>query len=285
MNPFVLSGDVAPVYMFHNGPASCAYNWGRQSFYGITSTPTVKIDGSAASSSPSSFSAAITSRLSVPAIVDIDVNMVGDENGGTAYISVTAEQAPPSGTVKVWSVILEDHEIATSAWGNYNGMEMMWIPVAVPLGTGGSVLNFTGPYPETIQVSGGYTLNPAQHPYDDLNVATYVQMASGTKEVLNASFIDLHDTTAISDPGVAQVETTCLVSAWPNPTTGVFSVSSVLPSGATGTVEIFDMAGRSVNLFTAGSVENMCMNEPGLYFIRLTASTGEVATRQIAVIR
>ncbi|MCK5841506.1 MAG: T9SS type A sorting domain-containing protein [Candidatus Sabulitectum sp.] len=270
--------------MFHNGPAGNSYNWGRQSFYGITGTPTVKIDGLAASSSSSSYNAAINTRLAVPCHMDIDVNMVGDENGGTAFVSVTAEQAPAAGTIKVWTVILEDHEVATSAWGGYNGHEMMWIPVAYPLN--GTVLNFTGSYPQTIQVSGNYTLNSSQHPYDDLNVATYVQFSTGTKEVLNASFIDLHDTsTGIYDVEELVEVTSSVLNAWPNPSTGTFAVSSFVPSGTTGTVEIFDIAGRSIYQFTAGSIENIRIEETGVYFIRLTANTGEVVNTQVAVIR
>lgn len=270
--------------MFHNGPASCSYNFGRQSFYGITATPTVKIDGMAAGSTPSTYAAAINNRLSVPSYIDIDVNMIGNASGGTAYISVTAEQAPASGTIKVWCVILEDHEVATSAWGGYNGQEMMWIPVANPVN--GTVLNFTGSYPQTIQVSGNYTLNPASHPFDNLNVATYVQFTTGTKEVLNASFIDLADSgTGIYDTETFLNEATSVLNAWPNPSSGTFAVSTVLPLGTTGTVDIFDIAGRSIDQFSAGAVENMSIEETGLYFIRLTTSTGEVIRKQVAVVR
>lgn len=273
------------MYLFYNGPAANSFNSGRFSLYGVTGTPTVKIDGLGASSSPSSYSNSINNRLSIPSIIDIDVEMVGNSAGGTAYVSVTAEQAPAAGTIKVWSVILEDHEMATSAWGGYNGQEMMWIPVVFPLGTTGDVLNFTGPYPQTIDVSGSYTLNSSQHPYDDLNVATYVQYTTGTKEVLNASFIDLHDTTAISDPGIAPVVSSSVMNSWPNPSTGTFSVSTFTPDGVTGSVEIFDVSGRSVESFSAGTVENFHFEETGVYFIRLTTSTGEVVKKQIAVIR
>lgn len=271
--------------MFHNGPASCSYNSGRQSFYGITATPTVKIDGLTAGSSPSGYATAINNRLAVPSYIDIDVDMIGDASGGTAYISVTAEQAPPSGTIKVWSVVLEDHEIATSAWGGYSGMEMMWIPVANPVN--GTVLNFTGStYPQTIEVSGNYTLNPSLHPFNNLNVATYVQLSTGTKEVLNASFIDLPDTsTGIYDEGTYPVVTSSVLNAWPNPTTGTFAVSSFIPEGTTGTVEIFDITGRSIEHFSAGAVQSMNIEETGVYFIRLSTSSGEVIRKQVAVVR
>ncbi|MCP4646144.1 MAG: hypothetical protein GY852_00205, partial [bacterium] len=219
----------------------------------------MKVDGANSGSSPSGYAAAINNRLAVPSDIEISVNMVGNASGGTAYVSVTAEAAPASGTIKVWNVILEDHEIASSSWGGYNGQEMMWIPVATPLGSNGSVLNFTGPYPQTLEVSGAYTLSPSSHIFDNLNVATYVQHTTGSKEVLNASFIDLPDTGSsgvYSDEGVSVVSSAVL-SAWPNPTTGAFSVSSFVPQGTSGTVDIFDITGRSVDQFTAGSVQNM----------------------------
>ncbi len=266
--------------MFANGPAAGSFNSSRFSFYGVTATPTVKIDGQNAAYSPSTFTNAINNRLAVPADVSISVNMVGDASGGTAYIDVTAEVAPPSGVIKVYSVITEDHEIATSAWGYYSGKEMMWIPVAFPLPNAGRVLNFTGPYPQTLQVSGSYTLTPSQHIFDNLSVATFVQ--TSTKTVLNASFVDLPDTgTGIYGDELSTID----LHAWPSPTTGSFSVSAVLPAGVTGSVEIFDITGRSVEQFDAGSVENHYLQETGVYFIRLTTSSGEIVRKQIAVIK
>ena len=218
----------------------------------------------------------------MPSYIDISVNCVGDASGGTAYVTVTAEQEPPEGTIKVWANILEDHEIATSAWGGYNGQEMMWIPVARPLGANGQVLEFTGPYPQTLSVEGSYTLNPVQHIFDNLNVSAWVQLSTGNKEVLNASFNDLPDT----NTGIYEgAEDYSVLAAWPNPTSGAFSVVAQIPQGVTGTVEIFDVAGRAVSTFDAGSSTTMNIDEPGVYFIRLTTSTGEVVNRQIAVVR
>jgi len=214
------------------------------------------------------------------------VNCIGDATGGTAYVTVTAEQAPPSGTIKVWSNILQDHEIATSAWGGYNGQEMMWIPIARPLGLNGQVLNFTGPYPQTLAVQGDYTLSPSSHIFNNLNVSAWVQLTTGNKEVLNASFGDLPDTASgVYEEGSAQVTDTAILGAWPNPSAGAFSIASQLPQGATGTIEIFDVSGRSVDVFEAGAIQSMNIEEPGVYFIRLTTSTGEVVNRQVAVVR
>ncbi|NOQ23316.1 MAG: hypothetical protein GQ565_11805 [Candidatus Aegiribacteria sp.] len=117
------------MYLFDDGPAANSFNSGRFSFYGVTEYSTVKIDGLSASSSPSGYATAINNRLAVPAYIDFDINYVGDASGGMAYISITAEQEPSqSYGIKVWSVILEDHEIASSAWGAYAGVKFPLSP-------------------------------------------------------------------------------------------------------------------------------------------------------------
>ncbi len=240
-----------------------------------------------ASSSPAGYATAINNRLAVPAYIDFDISYVGDASGGTAYISITAEQEPASAyPIKVWSVILEDHEIATSAWGGYNTQEMMWIPVAYPLGSQGRVLDFTGPYPQTISVAGSYTLNPATHPFNNLNVATFVQYSSGTREVLNANFMDLPDTpTGIFGDETEFTPANALLTVGPNPSYGSLSINCLLPSEETGTVQVFDIAGRVVESFPADGATTTFIEESGVYFVQLITSGGEMIKRQLTVIR
>ncbi|MBN2586116.1 MAG: T9SS type A sorting domain-containing protein [Candidatus Fermentibacteraceae bacterium] len=278
---------MSPLYLFYNGPASCSFCSGRFSFYGVTVTPTVKIDGLASSSAPSAYTSTINNRLAVPCYFDIDVNMVGDASGGTAYISVTAEQEPSQTyPIKVWCVITEDHDMATeSGWGGYTGMEMMWLPRAYPLGAQGQLLNFTGPYPQTLSVAGDYTLNPAAHQFDNLNVTTFVQYASGSRECLNADFMDLPDTaTGIygDETGYPPVP---VLSAGPNPTTGAVTIDCSLPAEVTGTVQIFDITGRVVEIFPAQGTIETEIRESGVYFVLLNTTSGELVRQQITVIR
>ncbi len=247
----------------------------------------MKIDGLSSGSSPSGYATAINNRLAVPAYIDFDINYVGDASGGTAYISITAEQEPSqSYSIKVWSVILEDHEIANSAWGGYSGQEMMWIPVAYPLGSQGRVLDFTGPYPQTISVAGSYTLNPTVHPFNNLNVATYVQYASGTREVLNANFMDLPDTpTGIYGDETSFSPATAIFTVGPNPSFGHLSINCLLPAEETGTVQVFDIAGRVIESFPANEATSTFIEESGVYFVQLVTSGGEIIKRQLAIIR
>ncbi|MCK5132973.1 MAG: T9SS type A sorting domain-containing protein [Candidatus Sabulitectum sp.] len=137
--------------------------------------------------------------------------------------------------------------------------------------------------PEMIgDASGGtitYTLTA------ELDLVSFV-LNTGTEEAMNAAFMDVPDTNTTGVASECEVAVfSGVLSAWPNPTTGAFAVSSFVPQGVTGTVEVFDITGRSVEQFNAGSVHNMSIERPGVYFIRLTTSSGEIVRRQIAVIR
>jgi len=277
---------VAPFYHFYNGPGANPFSSARIAIFGLGYTPCVSIDGLPASYTPSTYAAAINNRLTVPSYVSIDVNCVGDETGGTAFISVTAEQDLDTGA-KLWCAILEDHEIATGSWGGYSGQEMMWIPVVAPTPTAGTVLNFTGPYPQTIDIEGTYVLNPSTHPFNNLNIAVIVQgyQSNESKEVFNAYFNTLSYASGVSEDQAAMVESNAQLAAWPNPSSGVFSVSTQLPGGVGGAVEIFDITGRSIESFEAGETRSMTIDQSGLYFIRLTTTSGEVVSRQVAIVR
>lgn len=136
-------------------------------------------------SSPTGYAEAFTERLAVPSITVISVNAIGDENGGTVFVDITMEEAPEEGTIKVWSLIMEDHEMGDASWGYFENQEMMWIPVASALGSSGTEVSFSGPYPQTLSVSGNYVLNPAEHPLENLYAITFVAYSGESKEVLN----------------------------------------------------------------------------------------------------
>ncbi len=246
------------------------------------------MDGTTASATPGTYAASIANRLAVPSYIDFDINMVGNAAGGTGYYSITAEQDPgASGQIKVWSVVIQDNFFATgTGWGGYSGMEMMWMPVAWPLGAAGQVINFTGPYPQTVNVMGSYTLNPTLHIFNNLKVVTYVQLGSGTRAVLNANYMDLPDTaTGVYEDTFTPAGESALLFAGPNPCEGQFTVTSALPQGQTGTVSVYDISGRIVQSFPAGGSTSAVIGETGLYFVRLVTSTGLVESRQIAVVR
>jgi hypothetical protein len=241
----------------------------------------VKIDGQAASWTPSTYAASIDARLAVPSIISIDVEMSGGYEGGTAYLTLIAEDDPDT-DMKVWCVVTEDHEIATGSWGGYNGQEMMWIPVAFPLSYSGETLEFSGPFPDTVHIQGDYVLDPVGHPYDNLNVVTFVQGTTASKEILNTDYRHVADLTGISGAGSGSAS---LLTVGPNPCSGSFSIECSLPSTATGTVQVFDLTGRVVETFAAEENISADIMDSGVYFVRLTTSNGDVVSRRLTVVR
>lgn len=254
----------------------------------MTGTPTVKIDGLAASATPSTYATTINNRLAVPSYVEIETNVVGDASGGTVYYSITAEQELTyTGQLKVWSAIVENNFTAPSTgWGGYGGQEMRWIPRAIPAGAQGTVISFTGPYPQTVNIVGSYVLNSASWNFDNLAMVTLVQPTSGTREVMNAAYTDLADTaTGIEGPDGGVIGENSGISIWPNPSSGQLSIGALLPGGISGTVTVFDLAGRTVTSFEASGATSLEIDLPGVYIARLETSSGEAVSERFTVVR
>jgi hypothetical protein len=289
INGYLTQGQIAPTIMFLNGPAVNGFNshlW--NAYWNTGYVPTFVADGVFVSAgwSPGVWTNHMTNRLAVPSYLSISADMDGNASGGTVTYTLTAEQDLGASSLKLYSAIVQSNEIASPAYELYSGKTLAWIPKVMPCGNTGTVVEFTGPYPQTIQVVKTYTLNPSQQIFDDLDLVSYV-LDTSTEESMNAAFMDVPDTNTSGAASESEaVVCSSVLTAWPNPaTTGVFSISSYVPEGASGTVDIFDVAGRSVDHFSAGSVQNLSLEETGIYFIRLTVSTGEVVRRQVAVIR
>jgi hypothetical protein len=175
---------------------------------------------------------------------------------------------------------------ASPAYGYYEGQELMWEPRAWPCGATGQVVTFTGPYPQTLTVTKAYALSPADMNFSNLDGVAYVQMSTGTLEVLNASFVDLPDTnTGIFEDGSAPASDAAQLSVGPNPTAGEIGIYSALPAGASGTIAVFDLYGRIIDEFAAGGAVILEMEATGVYFVRLRTGLGQTITRSCTVIR
>jgi len=288
-NGYLSTNDLAPQILFYNGPGATGYTTARDALYGWSATPTFQIDGVSQQLgwSQTNVQNYINARLAVPSYVSITSNVVGNASGGTVYYAITVEQDPGvTGPFKIWSAVLESHETAGSAYGVYAGQELMWEPRAFPMGTSGTLINITGPYPQTINMAGTYTLDPVAHTFDCLDLITYVQATTGTHEVLNAAFTDMPDTaTGIEGPGGAPIDAPSTITAWPNPCEGHLSIGTVLPAGVTGTVTVFDLAGRAVTSFDANGASSIELGESGVYLARLETTAGEAVTTRFTVIR
>lgn len=244
-------------------------------------------DGQDYSYSPGTYDASIADRLAEPCHLEIVADPIGNASGGTVYFAFTAEEdLQPSGSLRAYAAIIEDHEIASSEWGGYAGMEMMWIPVAFPLGNSGTTISFSGGYPQTVYAEGSYSLNPTEDVFNNLRLVTWVQETYGSNEVMNAHYMDLPDTPQdvyTTSGGIGPAEATLTVG--PNPAMGQLSIGTVLPDGVSGSVSVYDMQGRLVHTLPAGVQTVTDVEEPGIYFVRLSTSTGEAITRQCTVLK
>jgi hypothetical protein len=285
---YLASGDIAPQIIWANGPAFTAYSTSRDGLYGWSATPTFQINGAqqVLGWTQSSVVSAINSELALPCYLTIGASYVGNASGGTVTYTLTASQDLVDTQMAFWAAIVEDHDIATSDYGVYSGQELMWEPRAFPVGTSGQTVTFTGPYPQTITINGSYTLTPSTMTFNNLMCVAYLQKSTADHRVLNASFVDLPDTnTGVGDVSGSPVIGQATLSIGPNPTTGTLNIYSIVPTGSTGTISIYDINGRIVDNFSAGSAMVTTLDTPGVYFVRMQTSSGEILTRSCTVLR
>ncbi len=285
VNTYIAAGDISPMILFYNGPASNPFNAARHSFYGWGYTPTFQIDGvfQRIGWNQSIVQNYINTRVATPSYLDITVTLEGDETGGTATYTLTAQQDLGASSLKLYSAIVESGDVAGSGYGYYQGQTMAWEPRAWPCGSNGYPISFTGPYPQELVVVRTYTLDPVQHTYENLDAVTFVQTSSGNKEVMNTSFDHLDQTGVGDSPDLNLSDLTLTIG--PNPTSGYLSISSIIPAGTAGTIRVFDLQGRIIDEFAAGGLSSTSPVETGLYFVRLETSTGEVIIERFTVIR
>ena len=286
VNGYLASNDIAPMILFANGPAGNAFNSGRDALYGWTATPTFQIDGALQRLgwSQAVVQNHINTRLAVPCYLDISVEFAGNATGGTAYYTFTAEQDLGASPLKFYSVIVESGDIASSGYGYYAGQTMAWEPRVWPAGAQGSAISFTGPYPQTVTVEKPYTLIPSVHNFENLDVVTMVQTTTGNHEVMNAHFMDLPDSgTGVYGSEFEDIGFSLTTSQ--NPSYGTFSINTVLPTGITGTIRVFNLDGRIVQEFDAEPSEQITIAPAGIYLIQLTTNTGQIKTQRCTVLR
>ncbi len=255
----------------------------RKAQYGVSSVPYYKIDG-ILNASASNFQALYNQRLAVPAIIAIDVARNGDAVSGTLSFRIIAEEDPQwTVPMMLWPIIVEDNIPGVGYWSGSTFEQAFRDNV---LGYYGEELVFEGPYPDTIFVDADYTI-ASTWDVNELHLATFVQCAYQAQqhEVENcnwAKFLDIE--TGIGDAGWEN-SNNLVLSVGPNPSTGSFSVTAAVPGNMNGTVEVFNIAGRLVFSAPAGEMQNITVDESGIYLVRLSTSDGMSVTESVAVIR
>lgn len=255
----------------------------RKAQYGVQSVPYLIFDGIQVSAAPS-LENHFNNRLNTPASIDILVARNGDEAAGAVSIRIIAEQEPQwqeATVMRVWPILVEDNVPGTGYWAG-SVFEQAFRDNL--LGPYGEVVEFTGPYPDTIFVDAEYVVAPSWDA-NNLFLATFLQCSyqQGDHEVPNADWQKFMDIPQGVEDGFTPFGPVLTVT--PNPGSGVFTALSLLPEGSTGTLQVFDIAGRTLLTFPAGGQTGFSLDGSGVYFVRLVADTGESVTRTIAVVR
>jgi len=255
----------------------------RKAQYGVQSVPYLIFDGIQVTAAPS-LESHFTSRLNTPSYIDILVARNGDGTSGNVSIRVIAEQEPEwqEGTVmRLWPILVEDDVPGVGYWAG-SVFEQAFRDNL--LGPYGEVVEFAAPYPDTIFVDAEYTVAPSWDA-DNLYLATFLQCTyqQSDHEVPNADWQKFMEIPQGVEEGFTPFGPVLTVT--PNPGSGAFTAVSVVPEGSTATLQVFDIAGRTVLTSPAGAQTGFALAESGVYFVRLLTDTGASVTRTIAVIR
>lgn len=255
----------------------------RKAQYGVQSVPYLIFDGIQVTAAPS-LENHFTNRLNTPSYIDILVARNGDEASGTVSIRVIAEQEPQwqEGTVmRVWPILVEDNVPGVGYWAG-SVFEQAFRDNL--LGPYGEVVEFAAPYPDTVFIDAEYTVAPAWSA-NDLYLATFLQCTyqQSDHEVPNADWQKFMDIPQGVEEGFTPFGPVLTVT--PNPGSGVFTAVSILPEGTTGTLEVFDITGRTMFTAPAAGQTGFSLAGTGVYFVRLLADDGTSVTRTIACVR
>ncbi|MCK5785972.1 MAG: T9SS type A sorting domain-containing protein [Candidatus Sabulitectum sp.] len=255
----------------------------RKAQYGVSGVPYFKMDG-ILTPVAGNLQSAYNTRLAAPAIIAIDVARNGDASSGTLSFRIIAEEDPGwTVPMNLWPIIVEDNIPGVAYWSSTVFDQAFRDNV---LGYYGEELVFDGPFPDTIFTEAVYDI-ASSWDVNELHLATFIQCAyqANQHEVENCHWAKLLDIeTGIGDAGWSDLSDMFL-SVGPNPSTGAFNISAFVPGNATGTVEVFNLAGRIVASGSAAEMQNVSVDESGIYLVRLSTSDGMSVTESVAVIR
>jgi hypothetical protein len=290
------SGD--PFYQ-----ANIVENTARKSFYGVTAVPHILMDGWVEPNYPyyvnyleSAFNTAMGQACTVK--INPSGTYLPDSKSGTGTLSaqVIAEQAQSGTDLRVMMATVEDDIRYTMP----NGISVnTWVFRDMFPTTNGIPVSFSPPYPDTVEVSADFTIDPSWGDHA-IYFVVFLQDFGGTRRIKQGVKIFLHQlelTDVASDGELAGLSGMTLGQNFPNPCnpTTVFPLSVIREGPAS--LSIYDVEGRRVRDVFAGRLSAGSHKidwdgrddlgrrvASGIYYAYFT-SMGEARARKLVVIR
>jgi hypothetical protein len=292
VNDHLADGDIAVIRVHVSWPSSGDPIYqanpteqnARKSFYGVNAVPWIQFDGVIkATVSGAGLESAFSNRIDQPTDLSIFVARNGDDQTGTVSVGLVAEdELATSASIRLFATIVEDEVPGSGYWAGdyfYQAFRDNLFGVAGP------EVEFSGPYPDTVYFEADYDITDWEA--DNLHLATFVQEYTSTdKEVINARYDTFMDLQTGIEGGWLLPESPQM-EVGPNPSSGLVTVTPLLPHGQSGTVSVYDLSGRQVASALAlnGVPESFSIAASGVYVVRLSTESGTSSSRTVAVIR
>jgi hypothetical protein len=250
----------------------------RKTCYNVTSVPWTEFDGVIHSSN---YLSSYNTRMAVPSYLDIAVCRNGSTSTGDVSIRLVAEQDLGLTSLRLFTTLVQDDAPGAGYW---SGSSFPYAFRDNLFGVVGPTVVFSAPYPDTLFFETPYTLDPGWTPANMYLITFVQQYATGlSREIANSRFDNfLGLPTGIEDsPAVGSRA----LAVYPNPSGGLFSIEATLPEGISGSVRVYDLAGRTVFEGDASQAPlQISVAQPGIYLVRLVTDDGASLERSVAVV-
>lgn len=252
----------------------------RKTCYNVSSVPWTEVDGVIHASNLQS---AYNTRIAVPSYLSILACRNGGSTTGTVSIRLIAEQDLGLTNLRLFSTLVQDDTPGAGYWG---GSTFPYAFRKNIFGVVGPTVTFAAPYPDTVYFEAPYDLEPSWTPANMYLITFVQQYATGIpREIANSSFDNfLGLPTGIDDSPAAGGGISLSIS--PNPSAGVFAIGAALPEGISGSIRVYDLAGRTV--FEGDALQlplQVSVAQSGVYLVQLVTDDGTSVERSVAVVR
>ena len=251
---------------------------GRLDYYGITSFPTSKIDGSQTYAGGSetvslypTYLNFYNTRIERPSVYSLGMNVTRtDGDNYNVDINVTEEYAYFTGDVKLHVALTESH--IPESW--YGMPEVNFFCFEMLPNYNGVVLDFSGNTTQNINYD--FSVNSGTHVLNNCEVVVFVQ-DNVSKEIVNAVKFDMEYFSIGVEDNTAQS-----ISIYPNPAKDQITIQAANVSN----VIIHDVSGKII--YSESMNNKLTINtsnfDGGVYFVKINDGK-ELITRKFVIVR